>query len=120
MKKVLIVDDEPLNREFLSKILHKECYVVLEASNGKEAMDILSKRRVDLIIMDLNMPIMNGYDAIKAIRKELKLESRILTISATGENDVEAYVKYIGANYHLSKPYTLTKLLEILDTIKAL
>lgn len=117
MRKVLIVDDEVLNREFLAKVLHKECFVVLEATHGQEALDILSKRRVDLIIMDINMPVMGGDESIAHIRNVLQLQTPIIAISGSCEQNIEVTLKELGANYYLKKPYTLVQLLDIITSL---
>jgi CheY-like chemotaxis protein len=79
----LVVDDEAFNRNIIRKILEKLKYKVIEATNGKEAVDIFLKnnQKFSLITMDYNMPIMDGVEAIKEIRNFNK-EVYIIGISA--------------------------------------
>ena len=69
MATVLLCDDELMNRTVASKILEKEGFSVVEAINGKEALEILNTTKVDLILMDLMMPVMDGYEATKIIKE---------------------------------------------------
>ncbi|MCK5664488.1 MAG: response regulator, partial [Thiotrichaceae bacterium] len=75
MVKILIVDDIKANRLLLRKIISSICeYQVVEAVDGQEAIDCYKKEQPDLILMDINMPVMNGYQsasAIKALTKEI-------------------------------------------------
>lgn len=68
-KKILITDDNKINILVLKQILKKRKAIIHEVTNGKEAVDVVKKETFDLILMDLNMPIMDGYDSIKEIRK---------------------------------------------------
>jgi CheY-like chemotaxis protein len=68
---VLIVDDDIINHKLIGKILEKEPYKLLYASSGKEAIDICLTKRIDIILMDLKMPEMNGFEASSRI-KEIK------------------------------------------------
>lgn len=69
MLKILICDDEILIRNVIKEYLVLENYVVLEAENGLEAVDIVKNNDVDLIVMDIMMPKMDGYQAVKEIKK---------------------------------------------------
>lgn len=68
-KTILIVDDEPDLRAMLARVLAQDGYQVVTAENGKEAVDLVTDRLPDLILMDLMMPVMNGVEATKQIRK---------------------------------------------------
>jgi len=70
MACVLVCDDEFMNRKIASKILKKEGFEVLEAVNGQEALEVLKTKKIDLILMDLMMPIMDGYEATKKIKSD--------------------------------------------------
>ena len=71
MIRVLITDDHEMIRNGLSSLLRSEpdIHVVEMASNGKEALDICATRKIDVVLMDLHMPVMNGVEATIAIRK---------------------------------------------------
>ena len=65
MKKILIVDDESNIRLGLNKCLAKEGYYIEEASNGEEALQLIYNKKYDLILMDVQMPELNGFDVLK-------------------------------------------------------
>ncbi|MCK4975207.1 MAG: response regulator, partial [Sulfurimonas sp.] len=67
MESVLLCDDELMNRKVASKILSKEGFNVIEAQNGQEAINILNTQRIDLILMDLMMPVMDGFTVLEEI-----------------------------------------------------
>ena len=75
MATILLCDDDLMNRKVASKILVKEGFYILEAQNGQEALDILKKNRVDLILMDLMMPVMDGFEATKRIKNDDELRA---------------------------------------------
>lgn len=88
--KVLIVDDHPLMREGIAAVIQgeKDIVVVAEASDGKQAIELFRARVPDVTLMDLQMPVMNGIDAIKAIRLEFPT-SRFIVLT-TYQGDVQA------------------------------
>ena len=67
--KILVVDDAPLNRRVLTSLLQPEGYVLLEAGNGREAVDLALRELPDLIILDVIMPLMNGYEACSLLKQ---------------------------------------------------
>jgi len=70
MKKILIAEDSPVNRELLRELLEMQDYEVFEAGNGQEALDMLDQLRPDLVILDLGMPVLDGFGAIRKIRAD--------------------------------------------------
>src|ERR1700729_2850214 len=88
---ILIVDDEASNLESLERIFVKEGLQVFRAPGGKEALDIVRKRRIDVVLTDLMMPGMSGVDLLKAVR-QLSSETELIVMTAYGsvENAVEA------------------------------
>ena len=114
MKKILIVDDEEINREVLHRVLKKEGYSVDEAQDGKIALGLIEKNEYNLIFMDLDMPIMNGYEAIDTIRSRLKKEMSIIVLSANLDATSIKKVLDLGANDYINKPYNLQTMLKIL------
>jgi len=115
-KKVLVVDDEIRNIFALGKILEDKDMEVLEAENGKIALDVLKENKnIDLVLMDVMMPEMDGYTAIKHIRKTPEIKD-IPVICVTAKAMKEDYDKAIehGANDYLSKPIDENKLFSML------
>jgi two-component system, sensor histidine kinase and response regulator len=85
-KIILIVDDYEINTELLSLFVEEAGAVPLTASNGKECIETITKQHVDMILMDTNMPVMNGIDATKAIRS-LPQGKEIVIIGISGGNE---------------------------------
>ncbi|NNN45318.1 MULTISPECIES: hybrid sensor histidine kinase/response regulator [unclassified Vibrio] len=105
-RRILLVDDNESLRTFSALLLEKQGYDIVQANNGKHALDILSNESVDLIIMDLDMPIMNGFKAAEAIRKLNTDESKIPIIGYTGDDRSETInaIYKNGMNDYIVKP----------------
>ncbi|MBE0663841.1 MAG: response regulator [Bacteroidales bacterium] len=101
---VLIAEDEEISFLYLSSILKKEPIDVLRANNGQEAVDICrANNDIDLVLMDINMPVMDGFEAtsqIKTFRKELP----VIAVTAYAFQNTEQKAKYFGCNDYLPKP----------------
>jgi signal transduction histidine kinase/ActR/RegA family two-component response regulator len=112
---VLIVEDNLLNQKLASFILKKiDCHAEI-ASNGLEALEMIGKQNYDLILMDIQMPVMDGLQASMAIRKELRLDIPIVALTAnTFSEDVENCMN-AGMNDHLGKPYKEEQLIQIVN-----
>jgi DNA-binding response OmpR family regulator len=113
-RTVLIVDDEKEIVELLRIFLENEQYHVLEASNGQEAWRILQQESVDLALIDLMMPLMDGYQLISRIRENLKLP--IIIISAKGGDLDKITGLGLGADDFITKPFSP---MEVVARIKA-
>ena len=117
MIRVLAVDDHPLLREGIAALISTEedMELIGEASNGREALDLFRKCNPDVTLMDLQMPEMNGIDAIGAIRSEFP-DARIIVLT-TQPGDVQVFrALKAGARAYLSKVMLRR---ELLDTIRA-
>jgi CheY-like chemotaxis protein len=111
-QKVLIVDDIESNRMVLSEILNIYGFNVQEAKNGKEAIDLAKKINPDIILMDLRMPVMDGYEAIKILKDDSKLKNIpivVLTASAIRTSDED--IKKINSDGYIRKPISRSELL---------
>ncbi|WP_397446194.1 response regulator [Polaribacter sp. R77954] len=104
-KKVLVVDDSIMNRMVVSVILNDLEVLVAEAEDGKHAINFLKKNTTDLILMDLKMPILNGFEATKIIREELKLTIPIIALTGNSIEEEREKCLEVGMNHYLSKPY---------------
>jgi len=110
MARVLLCDDELMNRKVASKILKKEGFDVVEAVNGKEALEVLKTTEVSLILMDLMMPEMDGYEATEIIKNDEKLSHiPLIIISALSDREAITRGLKLGANEYISKPFDLTE-----------
>lgn len=103
--KILIVDDDRTSRVFLRMLLSKSGHAVVEAGDGSEAIEIYSREKPDLILMDVAMPVMNGYEAAVII-KQRSSNNFVPIIFLTGLNDEESLAKCVasGGDAFLSKP----------------
>jgi len=108
-EKILIVDDEKDIRDLIDIFLKNEGYNVVKAANGIEALDIVKKHGVDLIILDIMMPQMNGIDACIKIREISNIP--IIMLSARNEDMDKIYGLTTGADDYLEKPFNPLELL---------
>ena len=106
MKKILVIDDEAFICKMLKKLLEKNHYTVMDASDGKKGIQIFQERHPDLIITDLIMPGKEGLETIREIKK-LNPDIKIIAMSGGGVVDPELYLQLaekMGANKSFSKP----------------
>jgi len=116
--KVLIVDDNPVRRQVLGEYLTELNYSFVEASNGKEAIEIFEREPFDMIFMDLHMPVMNGIDATKYIRTKLPFpKNRVIIIANTVYNYKDFFDDFynVGFNDIIPNPYTIQTLSNLIN-----
>lgn len=117
MKTVLVVDDTKNIRILLSTCLELEGYRVLTASNGKEALELFEKEKLDLAFLDIKMPELSGTEVLKRIRDQgIETPVIIITAFATVKNAIEC--TRMGAVAYLQKPFTADKILHVLEELK--
>jgi two-component system chemotaxis response regulator CheY len=116
VKKILIAEDSPAMRSLLiSTIEVLDDYEIVEASNGFEALRLLPRENVDLVITDINMPDINGLELIRYIRNNSNYESIPLFIISTESSDKDlAKGLALGANEYLIKPFDPAQLQRLL------
>ncbi|KGY13943.1 chemotaxis protein CheY [Vibrio tubiashii] len=116
-KRILIADDNTSMRQLTSILLNKQGYQVSEAGDGKEVLSILDNEKIDLIIMDLEMPQLNGLETTATIRKSQQNYANIPIIGHTGDNRQETLskIEFVGMNGYLIKPVDKDKLLDKLS-----
>jgi len=117
MEKILVVEDEKYVRENIVELLTCEGYNCLVAEDGLSAINVLSKELPDLILTDLLMPRLNGFELYKMF-KEMEIEKNIPFIFLTAKNDDETlnYAMQLGADDFLVKPYKAENLLQRIKT----
>lgn len=113
MKKILIVDDEPNIVMSLEYTFRKNNFEVFIARDGQEALDILKTECPDLIILDVMMPMVDGYATLEQIKKDERLtDTKVIFLSAKNkESDIEKGLS-LGANLYMTKPFSIKKLVE--------
>lgn len=103
-KTILVVDDEESIRKLLAAYLGRENYNVLQASNGVEALNKLKSNEIHLVLLDIMMPIMDGFEALKLIRKDYEVP--VIMISAKGEEEDKLLAFGIGVDNYETKPFS--------------
>lgn len=103
-EEILVIDDSPTLRKLLRFYLKKKGYSVHEAHNGKVGLDYIAREAFDLIILDMNMPVMNGLEVLETLKRE-GFSVPILILSADKEEESKAAGIAFGASYYLTKPF---------------
>jgi two-component system, OmpR family, KDP operon response regulator KdpE len=106
--RVLVVDDEPAIRKFLRVALVSQGYTVDEASNGKDAVSIISNDKPDIIILDLGLPDMDGIEVIRLVRQWIQTPIIVLSVRNSEKDKVDALDA--GADDYLIKPFSVGEL----------
>ena len=117
MARILVVDDEDDLRAVLSDLLVDAGHEVYEASNGAEALALLEQNPVEVVIADLIMPVMEGIEMIRILRKQFP-ELKIVAGSGRGGNFMHANLEratHVGADRSIEKPYEPAELLTLVD-----
>ncbi len=110
-KKILIVEDIPMNRRLIRDILTYHGYEIIEAENGEEAVRIAREQKPDLIIMDLQMPVMNGLDAIKILKSDPATKDiKVIAVTSFAMAGDREKVLAAGFDEYISKPLNTREL----------
>ena len=104
MEKILIADDEQLMRQLVIDFLKPEGYEILEAVDGKEALDIYDKEHPDLVLLDVMMPGYDGWTVCREIRRESTVP--IMMLTAKGEEIDQLFAYDLGADEYITKPFS--------------
>jgi two-component system KDP operon response regulator KdpE len=112
---ILVVDDEPAILDLITAILERQGYVVLDAHDGEEALRILRERIPDLVLLDVMMPGMNGFEVLKEIRAISNVPVIMLTVQASEADRVRGLD--LGADDYIAKPFGHR---ELVSRVKAL
>ena len=107
MKKILVVEDDNTIHKIIEDILKKEHYIVISAYSGTEAISIIENNSIDLILLDIMLPGINGEDIVKKVNKTIP----IIVISAKTSSVDKAKVLLDGANDYITKPFEKVELL---------
>lgn len=118
MKKILVIEDDANIRESLVELLEMKSYDLLSADNGKDGLRLAMENSPDLVLCDVMMPGLNGYEVVEAIRKDDRLAKiPFIFLSAKAmDSDIE-YGKKLGANSYLTKPFRAQDLFTVVDDL---
>ncbi|UZJ40504.1 response regulator [Prosthecochloris sp. SCSIO W1101] len=120
-KSILLVDDELPDREPVKQYLEPFHVIIDEAGNGQEALEMLAKKRYDVVLMNLGMPVMNGYESTEEIRRG-KAGAAMKNVPIVGHTAVPTYIargktEKVGMQAFISKPVTESELINLLASI---
>ena len=118
---ILIADDEPEIRTLLRLYLENENYQIIEAENGKQALELLKKEHVDLCLLDIMMPEMDGYEASRQIRAINRPDAKtvpIIALTANAFTEDALRAAEAGMDAHMTKPFDFDKLKKCMSEIK--
>lgn len=107
--RILIVDDEPRYLRLMEANLITEGFQVIKATNGQEAVDIVASQQPDLVLLDIMMPILDGFAACERIREFSSVP--IIMVTARGEENARVRGLDLGADDYIVKPFSATELL---------
>jgi len=111
----LIVEDNDVNQLITSKHIDKIGGVYKVANNGAEAIEVLKTEKFDLILMDLQMPVMDGWEATKVIINDMAIDTPIVACSAFSTDEEKAKCLELGMREYLCKPFDTDKLLMLCE-----
>lgn len=113
-KKVLIAEDSSVIQNLAKKILQFQNYEITAVKNGKQVLDKMETQTFDVIVMDINMPIMDGMQCAEQIRqrKDDKANTPIIAISGNAKNYTREDFERVGINEYLQKPLNFDELVE--------
>lgn len=112
---VLVIDDNDINRKYLNTLLSNNGFLPLLAEGGHQALDILDNNKVDLILVDIQMPVMDGFECFKAIRSKHGMFCPILAITAFSDLSDKKAILEFGFNDYLLKPAKPDALIQTLN-----
>lgn len=111
--RILLADDDMELTRVLRKGLEREGYEVIVAYDGREALSVIREKRPDLVVLDVMMPVMNGWEVCKEVRADADLKNTsIIMLTGIGPNLNEMTSPLYGADDYLDKPVDLTDLQE--------
>ena len=114
--KILVVEDDKVIREGICEYLSEFGYEMYEAEDGRKALDIFKDKDINLIILDIQIPLLNGLEVLKEVRKESKIPILMLTAFSDEEYKISAFSSL--ADGYIEKPFSLPVLKVRIDSLK--
>ena len=117
--KVLVADDEPALRKLLKTNMELEGYETLEASNGAEVLECVERDNPDIILLDIMMPVMDGWEVMTALAANPEYSQKVILFSAKASDDAQLQGWELGADEYITKPFDLDSLLQRVRDVAA-
>ncbi|MFW2331222.1 MAG: response regulator [Nitrospinota bacterium] len=118
-KRLLLVDDDEAHLLWASEVLEENGFEIISSKSSKEALELIKKERIDLIISDLVMPEMGGIEFVKKIA-DIKADQRVIIM--TGHGDIDSYIESrynLGALEYIGKPIKIEEFLKVINEVIA-
>lgn len=120
-KTILVVEDNEMNRRLMVELLGHYGFVMLEASNGAQAVLLSRSRQIDLILMDMQMPIMSGYEAVKVLRADTRTAGiKIIAVTSFALAEEQERILATGVDMFVSKPIDTREFPKIIQSVLGL
>ncbi len=113
--QILIAEDDEALRHLLNIALRRDGYRVIAVRDGKEALDVFAQHAIDLVLLDINMPFVNGYEVCLELRKRTDIP--IIMITAKSRTDEVVTGFQLGADYYMTKPFSMQELRARIQTM---
>jgi DNA-binding response OmpR family regulator len=119
-KKILVVDDDPYILMSLEFLMKKNGYDVMVARNGTEALDLVEKQVPDMVLLDIMMPDVDGYEICRHIKKSSKLQHSKVVFMSAKSKDADIQKGYdLGASLYVTKPFSTRELAKKVNELLA-
>jgi DNA-binding response OmpR family regulator len=112
--RILVVDDNREATDSLAFILRTEGYVVHTAYDGRLALEIIASSAPDVVVLDIGMPGLSGYDVVREVRRRLRKRPLMIALTAWSEVSDKILAKQVGFDHHLGKPADPVDLIKLL------
>lgn len=104
-KKVLVVDDNPISRELVREVVENSERMVVEAENGEEALRMIAGERPDIVLLDIQLPVYDGYEVLRRVREDLKLKDLpVIALTAYAMQQDREKALDAGFDDYIAKP----------------
>lgn len=113
-KTILIMDDEAGMRKLFTRILSRNGYKVLSSSDGEGGLDLIKDNVIDLVLLDLRLPGIQGMDVLREIRKK-GWDMPVIIITGFGDEESEKEAKRLGASAYIHKPFRLENIKDLIE-----
>lgn len=110
--KVLIADDEPALRSLLKTNLSFEGFETLTASNGEEALRVIREEAPDVVLLDVMMPVLDGWQVLEELSKSDNRHTRVILVTAKADSEAQLQGWELGCDEYLTKPFDLDDMIE--------